>query len=152
MIVSPVLIWFLVGIGFFLMELAIPGFIIFFLGAGAWCVALVLAVADISLTTQLIIFIACSLITLVVLRTRLRSVFSGVTLEQDDSVNMEDHSGSGVVIDAIEPPALGRIQYGGSYWKARANEPIVKDTVVTIVEKKNLIVTVRIAAKERENE
>lgn len=111
MIFSPVLIWFLVGIGFFLMELAVPGFIIFFLGAGAWCVALVLAIVGISLTTQLIIFIVCSLITLVVLRTRLRSVFSGVTLDQDDSVNMEEHSGSGLVIDHLPEFFSGQLPF-----------------------------------------
>jgi len=141
--VSPVLAWFLVGIACYVIELALPGFIIFFFGIGAWCVALVLALSDVSLSQQLIIFIVCSLVTLALLRSRLRSVFSGGALEQDDSVNVDSAQATGTVTEAIVPPAMGQVKYGGTYWRAAADDEIAQDTVVEIVEKKDLIVKVR---------
>ncbi len=143
MSISPVLAWFLVGIACYAIELALPGFIIFFFGVGAWCVALVLAVTDVSLTVQLVIFLVCSLATLALLRSWLRSVFLGGSLEEGDSVNVDPAPAAGVVTEAIVPPAAGRVKYGGSSWKAVADEAIPIDTVVVIVEKKDLTVKVR---------
>ena len=140
--ISPVLVWFLVGIGCYVIELVLPGFIIFFFGIGAWCVALVLAMTDVSLTVQLIIFLACSLATLILLRSWVRSVFLGGALEEDDSVNVDSAPATGIVTEVIVPPAAGRVKYGGSSWKAVADEEISVDTVVVIVEKKDLTVKV----------
>ncbi len=151
--ISPVLAWFLVGIACYVIELALPGFIIFFFGFGAWCVALVLAVIDVSLTQQLIIFLVCSLVTLGLLRSRLRSVFLGSALEQDESVNVDSAQATGTVTEAIVPPAMGQVKYGGTFWRAAAGEEIPVGTVVDIVEKKDLIVKVRAlrAGKEKIN-
>ena len=142
-VLSPVLIWFLLGIAFFVIELALPGFIIFFLGIGAWCVAMLLAVINVSLNTQMIVFLSSSLITLILLRSWLRSIFHGNASEETDSVNVDSASATGVVTEAIAPPATGRVKYGGSFWQAVADEPIPADTVVEVVERKNLIITVR---------
>lgn len=79
-LLSPVLIWFLLGIGFFVAELILPGFIMFFFGIGAWCVAAVLAMAGLSLNTQLSVFLVSSLISLFLLRSWLRSIFSAKKL------------------------------------------------------------------------
>jgi membrane protein implicated in regulation of membrane protease activity len=141
--VSPVLIWFLLGILFFVTELTLPGFILFFLGVGAWCTASVLALTELSLTVQLIIFLISSLLTLISLRSWLRSVFLGDSSREDDSVNVDTAPSTGIVTEAIVPPGQGRVKYGGSFWQARADEPIPVDTVVQILERKNLIVQVR---------
>ncbi|MCI5212479.1 MAG: NfeD family protein [Candidatus Electrothrix sp. ATG2] len=141
--VSPILIWFLLGIAFFITELVLPGFILFFLGIGAWCTASALAITDVSLTMQMIIFLITSLITLVLLRSWLRAVFLGGSSEEDDSVNVDSAPATGVVTKAIMPPAYGRVNYGGSYWRAVADEPIAKDTVVQIVERNDLIIQVK---------
>lgn len=141
--VSPVLIWFLLGILFFVTELILPGFILFFLGVGAWCTASVLALTELSLTVQLIIFLVSSLLTLISLRSWLRSVFLGDSSREDDSVNVDTAPSTGIVTEAIVPPGQGRVKYGGSFWQARADEPIPVDTVVQILERKNLIVQVR---------
>ena len=103
--ISPVLIWFLLGIAFFVTELMLPGFILFFLGIGAWCTALVLAVTELSLTVQMIIFLISSLSTLIFLRAKLRFIFHGSSSEEEDSVNMDSVSATGVVVETITPPA-----------------------------------------------
>ena len=148
--VSPILIWFLLGVAFFVIELALPGFVLFFLGIGAWCAAAVLAVLHVPLTAQLLIFIACSLLSLILLRSRLKSIFSGKSSEEADSVTMNSAPATGVVTDAIIPPADGRVKYGGSFWRAAADEPIAEGAVVLIVEKKDLIIKVRALAADKE--
>ncbi len=148
--VSPVLIWFLLGIAFFVIELVLPGFVLFFLGIGAWCVAAVLAVLDVPLTAQLLIFLVCSLLSLILLRSRLKSVFMGKSSEEADSVNVDSAPTTGVVTDAIIPPADGRVKYGGSFWRAVADEPIAAGAVVLIVEKKDLIIKVRALSAGKE--
>lgn len=140
--VSPVLIWFLLGIFFFVTELILPGFIIFFFGIGAWCVALALAVTNVSLTVQTGLFLISSLLSLILFRSWFRSIFLGDTNQEDDSFNVDTAPSTGVVIEAIEPPGFGRVQYGGSFWKATADKPIPENTVVQILERKNLIVQV----------
>ncbi len=141
--ISPVLVWFLLGIAFFFTELALPGFVLFFLGIGAWCTALILAVIEMDLTVQMIIFLVGSLLSLILLRSWLRSVFLGDSSDKYDAVNMDSAPTTGVVIEAVVPPAYGRVQYGGSFWRATADEAIVEGTVVEIVEKKDLIIQVR---------
>jgi len=143
MVISSVLVWFLFGIFCFVTELILPGFILFFLGIGAWCTASVLAVTDFTLTVQLMIFLVSSLFTLLLLRSWLRSIFLGNSSEEDDSVNVDSAPSTGVVIEAIIPPATGRVQYGGSYWQATADEPLSEGLTVLIVERKNLIIKVR---------
>ncbi|CAK8717548.1 NfeD-like C-terminal domain-containing protein [Candidatus Electronema halotolerans] len=142
-LLSPVLIWFLLGIGFFVAELILPGFIMFFFGIGAWCVAAVLAMAGLSLNTQLSVFLVSSLISLFLLRSWLRSIFFGKETENSDSVNVDSAPATGVVTEAISPPARGRVKYGGSSWLSVADEPIPAGAVVAVVERKDLIIKVR---------
>ncbi len=147
---SPVLLWFLVGIVFFVIELALPGFIIFFFGLGAWCTSLVVYFFDLSLSGQLMVFLIASLVTLFLLRSRLRGVFTGDSQQEDDSISVEPLATTGVVIEDILPPARGRVKYGGSFWQAEAEQPISAGTTVKIVEQKDLLVNV-CPAEEEEN-
>ncbi|MGE4559369.1 MAG: NfeD family protein [Desulfobulbus sp.] len=139
---SPVLLWFLAGVFFFVMELLLPGLIVFFFGLGAWCAALVLYLLPMSLSSQLLVFIASSLIFLVLLRSTLKKVFLGRTLEKDAMDSSLPLTGTGEVIEDILPPAVGKIKYGGSFWQASADRPLTKGTVVRILSKKNLIIEV----------
>lgn len=141
--VSPALTWFLIGIACYVIELVLPGFIVFFFGIGAWCVTLVLLIMDISLTTQLLVFLVCSLMTIGLLRSWMRTVFLGSSMSEDDSVTMDHDPATGVVTETIRPPAMGLVKYGGSFWRAVADEELGINTVVSIVEKKDLIVKVR---------
>jgi len=56
----------------------------------------------------------------------------------------------GEVIEAIAPPATGKVKYGGSFWLAAADQPIAVGTVVRILKKENLIVNVKPVATEGE--
>lgn len=141
--ISPTLAWFLVGIAFFVFELALPGFIIFFFGIGAWFTALaVFLVADLSLSGQLVVFLATSLATLFLLRKYIQTVFIGTSQPDDPSVKAQPVADTGVVTEDIIPPAKGRVKFGGSFWKAAADVPIRTGTTVRIIEQDNLEVKV----------
>jgi membrane protein implicated in regulation of membrane protease activity len=149
---SPGLIWFLLGIAFFFFELLLPGFILFFFGLGAWCVAIFLAFADVSQTIQMIVFIVTSLLSLALIRSRLHSIFVGDTTTNDGKFSaIQFQATTGVVTQAIIPPATGRVQYGGSFWSAKADQVLREGAVVMIVEKKGLMLTVRPLAEEKED-
>lgn len=147
---SPVLLWFLTGIFFFAVELALPGFIIFFFGLGAWCTALTMYFFDAPLSGQLSIFLATSLLTLFLLRAWLRGVFFGSSRLQNDSVNIEPISSTGVVTEDILPPARGKVKYGGTFWQAESDKKITTGSVVNIVEQNNLLVKVQPVEKEED--
>lgn len=141
--ISPVLAWFLVGIAFYVVELAVPGFIIFFFGIGAWCTALVAYLIDISLSSQMLVFLVASLATLLLLRTSLQKIFIGRFQLDEAPPQAQPVATTGVVTEDILPPAPGKVKYGGSFWTARADEPLRQGTIVKIVQQENLEVKVR---------
>ena len=142
-LISPVLAWFLIGILFYVVELVLPGFIVFFFGIGAWCTALAVYLADISTSAQLGVFLVTSLATLFLLRKYLQTVFIGSTQHDDAPVQAEPVADTGVVAVDIRPPGQGKVKYGGSFWKAVADEPISAGTTVKIISQNNLEVKVR---------
>lgn len=140
--ISPVLAWFLIGIAFYVVELVLPGFIVFFFGIGAWCTALAVYLADISLSGQLGVFLVTSLLTLFLLRKYIQTVFLGTAQDDDALVSATPVAETGVVTEDIVPPGNGRVKYGGSFWKAVADEPIPTGTTVKIISQDNLEVKV----------
>ncbi len=148
--ISPILAWFLVGIAFFVFELALPGFIIFFFGIGAWCTALAVFLLDLSLSAQLGVFLVTSLITLFLLRKYIQAVFIGTSQSDDPYIKAQPVSDSGVVTEDIIPPAKGRVKFGGSFWKAEADMPIKTGATVKIIEQNNLEVKVRLLSENEE--
>jgi membrane protein implicated in regulation of membrane protease activity len=139
---SPVLLWFLAGIIFFALELLLPGLVVFFFGLGAWGAALATFLLPIDLATQLLVFLVVSVLTLLLLRSVLKKIFMGRSIEVDAMERCLPDGATGEVIEDILPPANGKIKFAGSFWLATADEPLAKGTVVRIVEKNNLTVKV----------
>ena len=148
---SPVLLWFLAGLFFFALELVLPGLIVFFFGIGAWCTALTVYLLPIPLANQLLVFLVASILALLLLRSTLKKVFLGRTLEVDAMEGGIPPGATGEVIEDILPPAAGKIKYGGSFWQATAEEPLHKGTTVRILEKSNLTVKVGPVATKGES-
>lgn len=142
---TPEIIWFLVGLLLLLFEFALPGLIIGFFGVGAWIVALVCLLTDVTLNTQLLIFIAASVLSLALLRRWLKGVFLGhAGSKQDLKHNLEEFIGQrAVVTGKIAPKLGGKVEFHGSHWEARADEEIAEGTVVEIVGKDNITFTVK---------
>ena len=64
----PELVWFIIGLIFFLLELVLPGFFIFFFGVGAWVTALLCLIAEPGVNIQALVFAVTSVLSLVALR------------------------------------------------------------------------------------
>ncbi len=130
--ISIYLIWFLIGIGFLIGEMVVPGFILIFFTAGSWIVAgTVFFLPELTLTTQIIIFIVSSLILLFTLRRYGLNTFKG-----DSKAGVDDEFSKigqkAVVTEAIEQDGYGEIQLDGSFWRATAEVLIDKGQRVVI--------------------
>ena len=120
---DPAVIWFLIGLGLLLLELVLPGLVILFFGVGAWVTALVCAITDINLNWQIFIFLVASLLGLVLLRRYLKKRFFGRT-------DKETHG-------------AGKVEFKGTRWSARSDEPVSKGQWVTIQSKDSLTLNVK---------
>ena len=143
---KPEVIWFLVGLALLIMEFALPGLIIAFFGIGACVVAIVCLITDIGINTQLIVFIAASVLSLLCLRRWLKGIFMGhVKSKQDMTEDLKEFIGERVVVkEKITPKAGGKVEFHGTNWIAEADEEIAEGTVVEIIGKDNITLKVKV--------
>ncbi len=133
---TPYLIWFLVGFAFIVLELAVPGFILFFFGIGAWLVAILLVFLDCSLQWQIGLFIVSSLLCLIGLRRFALKTFQGRSEKKEDSGFYPIEKGQVVeVVQDILPDKPGQIKYRGSFWKAVSSFTLQKGQMAVLEEK-----------------
>jgi membrane protein implicated in regulation of membrane protease activity len=138
----PELIWFLIGLVLFLLELVVPGFIIFFFGFGAWLTALVCLVADPGTNLQIIIFAVASILSLLVLRRMIQKKFFYSKEDHSGAVEDEFTGKEGIALTDFGPGKKGKVEFKGTTWNAESDSVISQDQEVIIVEKRsfNLIV------------
>jgi len=147
-IINPALYWLIIGVMLFFLELAVPGFILFFFAVGALLTALVAWLFPLALAWQLALFISASLIALFTLRNIIQQRLHTPASEEDEEEEedkdvMRAVAGEkGVVSVTIAPPAEGRIRYSGTTWRATADEKIDEGEIVAIVAQKDLIIHV----------
>ncbi len=139
----PVLIWFILGVVCFLLEMALPGFIVFFFGVGAWCTAVACWLTPVGLNGQLVIFLVGSLLSLFALRGLLRRTFLGSSSHGEEMSGVAQHGETAEVAVAIVPPAEGKVRYSGTLWRATAEEEIPIGEVVTILSQDGLVMHVK---------
>ena len=136
-VMSVSLVWFLLGVAFLFAELVTPAFGVFFFGIGAWAAALA-ALVGLALDLQIGVFIAVSILALLVLRRKLRAILSGREHAADDqgAAGTPPHpltGRQGVVSKAIAPASCGEVEIDGSFWRARASEPLAPGTGVRVL-------------------
>jgi membrane protein implicated in regulation of membrane protease activity len=149
MIEYPGLYWLIIGVTLGMLELGVPGLVLFFFAVGALITALVTTFfPQMAIVWQLLIFILTSLAFLALLRgVLMRRFFAPSEIDADSMDGGEDvvHAKPGdhaTVTLAINPPATGQIKYGGTFWGATASVPVEAGSVVSIVRQKNLIMEV----------
>jgi hypothetical protein len=111
---TPALVWAVIGLLLLIAEIATISFILCFIGLGALIVALTTWLGfTTSLTSQLIVFSASSLLLLFLLRKTAKKLFAG------NADVPPDYAGQKVeVIKPIPIGGEGAIQYRGSDWIA----------------------------------
>ncbi|RZK80039.1 MAG: NfeD family protein [Pedobacter sp.] len=141
-IFNSALIWVCIGFVFFVLEFAIPGFILFFFGIGAWLVAGICFFFDISINTQIILFIASSLLSVLLFRNWLRQRIggSGVNFQQLE----DEYIGKVAKAEtAIGPEKNGKVEFRGASWEARSNDIIIPGENVVITETQSILLIVK---------
>lgn len=139
---DPAVIWFLIGLGLLLLELVLPGLVILFFGAGAWVTALACVIHDFSLNWQILIFLIASLLGLALLRKYLkRKFFDRKKGEVEDQ--LEEFIGKKAKAIEDFQDGNGKIEFKGTRWSARCEEPVMKNQWVKIVSKDSLILEVK---------
>ncbi|MGF1923025.1 MAG: NfeD family protein [Bacteroidia bacterium] len=139
---DPALIWFGIGFIFFLLEFLIPGFIIFFFGVGAWVVAIVTLFFDISLNSQIILFVASSLLTVIFFRNWIKNKFGSFGV---DNKQLEDEfiGKIGKAETSIAPGLAGKVEFKGTRWDATSDDIISAGENVLITETKSILLIVK---------
>ena len=116
-------LWFGLGLALFLLELLLPGFILFFFGLGAWIVAIATFFFDVSLNTQLIIFVVSSVLSVLLFRNWVKRRFGmGSTVA---SMLPDEFVGKIAIAETmIVPGRKGRVEFRGTEWDACSEETI----------------------------
>lgn len=133
----PELVWFIIGLVLFLLELVLPGFVIFFFGVGAWITAVLCLVADPGINLQVIVFAFTSVLSLVALRRMIQKKFFYSKEELSKEVEDEFSGKEAVALNAFEPGKTGKVEFKGTSWKAESTSSVHEGDRVIITKKEN---------------
>jgi membrane protein implicated in regulation of membrane protease activity len=137
-------IWSLIGLALMILEFILPGLVVFFFGLGALLVAVLCAVMEPSLNLQLVVFMAASVALFVTLRRFFREIFAGDAGQVEQGQEDRNFTGSRVrVVEAIQPPATGKVELNGTLWNADAPEALDAGDWAEVVSRHNLVLNVR---------
>jgi membrane protein implicated in regulation of membrane protease activity len=139
---QPVILWFTVGFIFLMLEFFIPGLIIGFFGAGAWVTAVICSIIDINLGAQLLIFLIASILSVVLLRKKLKDKFFSDDL-REEKLDDEFIGKKTVALTDIGAHTGGKVSLKGTEWEAAADVDIKKGTSVEIIGRDNLLLIVK---------
>jgi membrane protein implicated in regulation of membrane protease activity len=131
----PEIFWFILGLGLFLLELVMPGFIIFFFGLGAWITALVCLVWSPGTNLQIIIFALSSAVLLVALRRIIQKKFLNSSRIHSDDVEDEFTGKEALAIVGFGGIKKGKVEFKGTTWDAESSSEISEGQRVRIIEK-----------------
>jgi inner membrane protein len=131
----PEIFWFILGLGLFLLELVLPGFIIFFFGLGAWITALVCLVAHPGTNLQIIIFAISSGVLLAALRRIIQKKFLNSKNTHSDDVEDEFTGKEALAIVSFGGITKGKVEFKGTTWAAESSSEITEGQRVIIIEK-----------------
>jgi len=141
---KPEVFWFTIGIIFFVLELVMPGFFIFFFGVGAIATALVCLLGNPGINLQIIIFLVVSVLSLLAFRKILRRAFFFKENEESKNIENEFTGKDAVAITDFDKGIAGKVEFKGSSWKAEANMPIKTGQIVKIIDKEDFTLKVEL--------
>lgn len=137
-------LWLYFGAFLMMMELLVPGFVIFFFGLSAMTVGLGRFAFGEAFTStwQVTAFSAFSVLYLVLLRRWLKSVFAGGKVESRTDFDGGCVGRVGKVVEAVSPPLAGRVEIGDAQWSAVSDKAIAAGVNVKVIAQDNLTLTV----------
>lgn len=142
-IINAGVLWFVVGFVLFILEFLIPGLVIFFFAIGAWAVAVVSLFLDISVNTQLSIFLVTSILSVLLFRKALQKRMS-VRKAFREVQNDEFIGHTATAETEIAPGKDGKVSYKGVSWTAITNDIIQPGQEVIITGNESIRLKVKI--------
>jgi membrane protein implicated in regulation of membrane protease activity len=103
-IAYPGLMWLYIGVTFFVLGMAVPGFILFFFGLAAWLTALGCYFFPLSVFTQISVFLVLSLVCLFGLRGIGQKVFVGDKKDEESDSILAGGGETKKTAGTIRPP------------------------------------------------
>jgi membrane protein implicated in regulation of membrane protease activity len=138
---NAAVIWFIAGFVFFLLEFAVPGLILFFFAVGAWLVALLSLFFNLSINAQIIIFLASSLLTILLFRRWVKKI---IWLKKNPTELEDEFIGkTGKAETFIGPGHEGKVDFKGTTWNARSDDVIEKGENVIITGNESILLIVK---------
>jgi len=138
---NAAVIWFIIGFVCFLLEFVLPGLILFFFAIGAWIVALLSFFIDMSINTQLLLFLASSTLTILLFRKWVKKIL----WVRKQSTELEDEfiGKTGKAETFIGPDNNGKVDFKGTTWDAQSEDIIEKGENVTIIGNDSILLIVK---------
>lgn len=138
------LFWFILSVLFFVLEIFVPAFVLFFFGLGALITSVLNLLGLLpTLNLQLLTFIFSSLLSLVFLRKTFIKLFKG----KKDDIRLEDSELIGktciCVEDIVPDEGKGKVEINGTFWSALADVPVIKGSLVEVISRKDLKLKVK---------
>jgi inner membrane protein len=142
---KPEIVWFLIGLLLIIAEFTMPGLIIIYFGLGAIFTAVCCLMFNISINFQIVLFVAFSVVSLLLTRHFMKKVFTGNKFTETEGFDVQSEyvGHSGVAITDIAAGGEGKIEFHGSDWRATSDEAIDKGCRIVIVGHKNLTLKVK---------
>ena len=133
----PEVIWFIIGLVLLLLELVMPGFVIFFFGVGAWITALLCLFADPGINVQVIVFAVTSILALLIFRRMIQNKFIYSKIDKSEAIEDEFTGKEAVAVADFGSDKKGKVEFKGTNWKAESGSEIKAGQTVVIIEKDN---------------
>jgi len=131
---SKEVIWFIIGLILFLLEFIFPGLVLLFFGVGAWITSIAAYLFNLSLDTQLLLFIISSLLSLAALRKLLKEKYMNKSSSDSENDAELDFVGkTAIAVSTFDPGESGKVEFNGSNWMAISDEPIQVGQRVKII-------------------
>lgn len=134
---KPEVVWFIIGLALFLLELVMPGFVIFFFGVGAWITALLCLLTNVSTNLQIIVFAITSVISLLLLRKMIQRKFFYSKVDRSSAVEDEFTGKEAMAAIDFGKDKNGKVEFKGTTWNAESESEIKKGQTVIIIEKES---------------
>lgn len=139
---NAAVIWFIIGFVFLLLEFGVPGLILFFFAVGAWIVAAICLLYTPTINTQLIIFLASSLITIFLFRKWVKNLLysrkHATEVIEDDFIGKTAKAQT-----AISSGKNGKVDFNGTSWDASSADTIAPDEKVIIIGNESILLIVK---------
>lgn len=139
---NAAVIWFIIGFAFLLLEFVVPGLILFFFALGAWIVAVLCLFIDLSINSQLIIFLLCSIGTILLFRNWVKKILW--TKNHSTEILEDELLGKPAISQTyIGPGRNGKIEFKGTSWDAASEENIEAGENVIITGNDSILLFVK---------